>query len=101
MKFFVDTADVAAIRDLHATGLVDGVTTNPSLVGKSGRDFREVIVEICEVTDGPVSARGDRLRRRGCADVRNNVNVDSILNCVIIHAISVASIRLPSVIQYS
>ena len=56
MKFFVDTADVAAIRDLHATGLVDGVTTNPSLVGKSGRDFREVIVEICEVTDGPVSA---------------------------------------------
>ena len=56
MKFFVDTADVAAIRDLHATGLVDGVTTNPSLDGKSGRDFREVIVEICEVTDGPVSA---------------------------------------------
>ena len=56
MKFFVDTADVAAIRDLHATGLVDGVTTNPSLIGKSGRDFRDVIVEICEVTDGPVSA---------------------------------------------
>ncbi|WP_300395389.1 fructose-6-phosphate aldolase [Henriciella sp.] len=56
MKFFVDTADVAAIRDLHVTGLVDGVTTNPSLIGKSGRDFREVIVEICEVTDGPVSA---------------------------------------------
>jgi len=56
VKFFVDTADVAAIRDLHVTGLVDGVTTNPSLIGKSGRDFREVIVEICEVTDGPVSA---------------------------------------------
>ena len=56
MKFFVDTADVAAIRDLHSTGLVDGVTTNPSLIGKSGRDFREVIEEICEVIDGPVSA---------------------------------------------
>jgi transaldolase len=56
MKFFVDTADVAAIRELDALGLVDGVTTNPSLVRKSGRDFLEVIREICEVTPGPVSA---------------------------------------------
>jgi transaldolase len=56
MKFFVDTADVAAIRELDALGLVDGVTTNPSLVKKSGRDFLEVIREICEVTPGPVSA---------------------------------------------
>lgn len=56
MKFFVDTADIDAIRDLHELGLVDGVTTNPSLIGKSGRDFREVIKEICEVTPGPVSA---------------------------------------------
>ena len=56
MKFFVDTADVEAIRDLHELGLVDGVTTNPSLIGKSGRDFREVIAEICETTPGPVSA---------------------------------------------
>ncbi len=56
MKFFVDTADVAAIRELDALGLVDGVTTNPSLVKKSGRDFIEVIREICEVTPGPVSA---------------------------------------------
>lgn len=56
MQFFVDTADVAAIRDLYTLGLVDGVTTNPSLIGKSGRDFREVIAEICEVTPGPVSA---------------------------------------------
>ncbi|WP_300380826.1 fructose-6-phosphate aldolase [Henriciella sp.] len=56
MKFFVDTADVDAIRDLHELGLVDGVTTNPSLIGKSGRDFREVVAKICEVTDGPVSA---------------------------------------------
>jgi transaldolase len=56
MKFFVDTADVGAIRELDALGLVDGVTTNPSLVRKSGRDFIEVIREICEVTPGPVSA---------------------------------------------
>lgn len=56
MKFFVDTADLDAIRDLHELGLVDGVTTNPSLIGKSGRDFREVIQDICKVTPGPVSA---------------------------------------------
>jgi len=56
MKFFVDTADTKEIADLAATGLVDGVTTNPSLIAKSGRDFREVIAEICDLTDGPVSA---------------------------------------------
>lgn len=56
MKFFVDTADTDAIRELHELGLVDGVTTNPSLIGKSGRDFREVIDEICALVDGPVSA---------------------------------------------
>lgn len=56
MKFFIDTADVAEIRDLAATGLVDGVTTNPSLIHKSGRDFIEVIAEICEAVPGPVSA---------------------------------------------
>ncbi len=56
MKFFVDTADIDEIRDLAATGLVDGVTTNPSLVMKSGRDMRDVIAEICDVVPGPVSA---------------------------------------------
>ncbi len=56
MKFFLDTADVAEIESLIPTGLVDGVTTNPSLVMKSGRDFREVIAEICDLVDGPVSA---------------------------------------------
>jgi len=56
MKFFVDTADVAEIRDLAATGLVDGVTTNPSLIMKSGRNFFEVIAEICDLVPGPVSA---------------------------------------------
>jgi transaldolase len=56
MKFFVDTADTAEIRDLAASGLVDGVTTNPSLIHKAGRDFLEVVKEICGIVDGPVSA---------------------------------------------
>lgn len=56
MKFFVDTADTADIRDLAATGLLDGVTTNPSLIHKSGRQFPEVVKEICSIVDGPVSA---------------------------------------------
>ncbi len=56
MKFFVDTADVAEIRELASTGLLDGVTTNPSLVAKTGRDFFEVLREICEIVPGPVSA---------------------------------------------
>jgi len=56
MKFFVDTADVDEIRNLNDLGLVDGVTTNPSLVAKSGRDFTEVVKEICSFVDGPVSA---------------------------------------------
>ena len=56
MKFFVDTADVAEIKDLAATGLLDGVTTNPTLVAKAGRDFKEIVAEICAVVPGPVSA---------------------------------------------
>jgi transaldolase len=56
MKFFVDTADTAEIRDLAETGLLDGVTTNPSLVHKAGRDFLEVVKEICGIVPGPVSA---------------------------------------------
>ncbi len=56
MKFFIDTAEVSEIKALIPTGLVDGVTTNPSLVAKSGRDFREMIAEICALTPGPVSA---------------------------------------------
>ena len=56
MKFFIDTAEVDEIRKLIPTGLVDGVTTNPSLILKSGRDIREVTKEICDLVDGPVSA---------------------------------------------
>ncbi len=56
MKFFVDTADVAEIRELADLGLLDGVTTNPSLIAKVGRDFKTIIAEICEIVPGPVSA---------------------------------------------
>lgn len=56
MKFFVDTAVVAEIKELNDYGLLDGVTTNPSLIAKSGRDFKEVIAEICSIVDSPVSA---------------------------------------------
>ena len=56
MKFFIDSADVGEIKTLAASGLIDGVTTNPSLVAKSGRNFTDVLREICDVLEGPVSA---------------------------------------------
>jgi transaldolase len=56
MKFFADTADITEIRDLAATGLLDGVTTNPSLIAKTGRPYNEVLKEICSVVEGSVSA---------------------------------------------
>ena len=56
MQLFLDTTDVAVLADLAATGLVDGVTTNPSLIAKSGRNMLEVIAEICDLVEGPVSA---------------------------------------------
>ncbi|HOP20421.1 MAG TPA: fructose-6-phosphate aldolase [Parvularculaceae bacterium] len=82
MKFFVDTADIAEIKDLIPTGLVDGVTTNPSLVAKSGRVFREVIAEICAIVDGPVSAEVTALEApamieegKSLAKIASNVTV--------------------------
>ncbi len=56
MKFFIDTANIEAIREAAALGILDGVTTNPSLVAKEGRDFKETIDEICAIVDGPISA---------------------------------------------
>ena len=56
MKFFIDTANIEEIKEAHSMGMVDGVTTNPSLVAKEGRDFEEIIKEICEIVDGPISA---------------------------------------------
>lgn len=65
MKFFVDTADTDAIRELNDLGMVDGVTTNPSLIMKSGRDIKEVTKEICEMVSGPVSAETVALDAEG------------------------------------
>ena len=65
MKFFIDTADVKEIREANELGLVDGVTTNPSLIAKSGRRFEEVIKEITEIVDGPISAEVISLEHDG------------------------------------
>ncbi len=56
MKFFIDTGDVKEVREAATMGLVDGVTTNPSLIAKSGRKYRDVVIEICEMVNGPISA---------------------------------------------
>jgi len=82
VKFFVDTADVAEIKELAATGLLDGVTTNPSLVAKAKRDFKAIIAEICAVVAGPVSAEvaatdleGMLREGRALAKIAKNVTV--------------------------
>jgi transaldolase len=82
MKFFVDTADVAEIKELASLGLLDGVTTNPSLVAKAGRDFKGLIAEICEIVPGPVSAEvaatdceGMLREGRSLAKIAGNVTV--------------------------
>ncbi len=82
MKFFIDTADVKEIREAAAMGLVDGVTTNPSLVAKTGRKFKDVLVEICDIVKGPVSAEvtavqyGEMMREaRDYAALRSNIVV--------------------------
>ncbi len=56
MKFFIDTANIDEIREAHSMGMVDGVTTNPSLIAKEGRDFEDIIKDICNIVDGPISA---------------------------------------------
>ena len=74
MKFFADTAEVKDIQELNDLGLLDGVTTNPSLIAKSGRKFKDVIAEICEIVEGPVSAEVVSLAYEGmmreAADLR-------------------------------
>ena len=65
MKFFIDTANIAEIREAAAMGLIDGVTTNPTLVAKEGRPFRRVIEEICQIVDGPISAEVTAVEAEG------------------------------------
>lgn len=80
MKFFIDTANIGEIRELSETGMIDGVTTNPSLIAKTGENMTEVISEICSVIDGPVSAEvaateSDQMIKEGqhLAQIANNV----------------------------
>ena len=82
MEFFIDTADVAEIREAQSMGVLDGVTTNPSLVSKTGRPFREVLEEICTIVDGPISAEvvatdADGMIREGgrLAEIHPNITV--------------------------
>src|SRR5678816_1177205 len=82
MKFFIDTADIKEIREAAAMGLVDGVTTNPSLVAKTGRKFKDVLLEICDIVRGPVSAEvtattfdGMMREAREYAGLRDNIVV--------------------------
>ena len=82
MKFFIDTADIKEIREAASYGLLDGVTTNPSLIAKTGKPFRKVIEEICEVVDGPISAEvtaldfeGLRKEAEALADIHENIVV--------------------------
>ncbi len=82
MNLFLDTADIAVLRTLAATGLVDGVTTNPSIIAKTGRPMRELIAEICDLVEGPVSAEvaaddieGMMAEGRTLADIAPNVVV--------------------------
>lgn len=65
MKFFIDTANIAEIKEANAMGMVDGVTTNPSLIAKEGGEFKEIIGEICKIVDGPISAEVISLETEG------------------------------------
>ncbi len=82
MKLFVDTAEVSDIKDLIGFGLLDGVTTNPSLIAKSGRDFKEVIEEICTLTDTPVSAEVAALDTSGM--IAEGKHIAAIADTVIV-----------------
>ncbi len=99
MKFFLDTADISEIREANATGLLDGVTTNPSLIKKAGRDFFEVIKEIADEVEGPVSAETvaldhETMLQEGykCAKIADNIavkvplTVDGLKTCKALRA---------------
>ena len=82
MKIFLDTANVEQIREANTWGIIDGVTTNPSLIAREGRDFREVVEEICSIVDGPISAEVISLEAKGMvkegrelAKIHDNINI--------------------------
>ena len=89
MKFFIDSAEIAEIKEINSYGLVDGVTTNPSLIAKSGRDFKEVIAEICSIVSGPVSAEV------AAVDYENMVREGEILAKIAQESKGYVCIKLP------
>jgi transaldolase len=98
MKIFIDTADVAAIRKWAAIGIVDGVTTNPSLIAKTGRKFADVVAEICQVVDGPISAEAISLEApamieeaRKLAAIHRNIVVKIPMTAAGLQAVSALS----------
>ncbi len=77
MKFFIDTANIDEIKEAHSMGMVDGVTTNPSLIAKEGRDFEEIIKDICKIVDGPISAEVISLEKDGMVkEARHLAKID-------------------------
>ena len=74
MKYFLDTANVDEIRRLNALGIVDGVTTNPTIISREGRNFEEVIREICSIVDGPVSAEVTGLTRNEMVEEARSIS---------------------------
>ena len=75
MEFFLDTADVEVIREFKETGLINGITTNPSLVAKSGKDFKKILKEISKMIKGPISAEVTAIECKGMiAEAKGNIN---------------------------
>jgi len=98
MKIFIDTADVDAIREYAEIGIVDGVTTNPSLIAKTGRKFEEVVREICKIVDGPISAEAVSMEApamiaetRELAKIHDNIVVKIPLNAEGLKTVSAVS----------
>jgi transaldolase len=98
MKIFIDTADVDAIREYAEIGIVDGVTTNPSLIAKTGRKFEEVVREICDIVDGPISAEAVAMEApamieetRQLAKIHDNIVVKIPLTAEGLKTVSVVS----------
>ena len=78
MKFFIDTANIKEIKEANSMGMVDGVTTNPTLIAREGRDFKEIITEICQIVDGPISAEVISLDEAGMvAEARDLAKIHS------------------------
>ena len=103
MKFFIDSADIEAIKKFTKSGMVDGVTTNPSIIAKSGRNIKEVISEICGIVNGPVSAEVTATKTENMIEegkylskIANNVAVKVPLTWDGLETVSYTHLTLPT-----